>query len=85
MATIEELTDYTIKNGASLYERGIKTHETHFIMKSSQVVFFEKELQDMASMMGWDKGAQTILKYINMNGRPAASLPSTTKLMSKHL
>ena len=38
-------------------------------MKASQEVIFEKELQDRASMMGRDKGAQNILKFTNKDGR----------------
>ncbi len=38
-------------------------------MKAAQVAIFEEELQDSASMMGWDKGAQNILKFTNRDGR----------------
>jgi hypothetical protein len=38
-------------------------------MKATQVVIFEKELQDRASMMGWDKGAQNIIGFTNRDGR----------------
>jgi len=31
-------------------------------MKANQVVIFVKELQDRASMMGWDQGTQNILQ-----------------------
>ena len=38
-------------------------------MKASQVVIFEKELQDSARTMGWDKGTQNILNFTNKDGR----------------
>jgi hypothetical protein len=38
-------------------------------MKAAHVVIFEKELQDRASMMGWDKGAPNILKFTNKYSR----------------
>jgi hypothetical protein len=38
-------------------------------MKASQVVIFEKELQDRASMTGWDQGTQNILRFTNKDGR----------------
>jgi hypothetical protein len=69
VAAVEELIDYTTKHGASLYEQGTKSLGTPFNMKASQVVIFEKELQDRASMMGWDQGAQNILKFTNKDGR----------------
>jgi hypothetical protein len=69
VAAVEELIDYTTKHGASLYEQGTKALGTPFSMKASQVVIFEKELQDRASMMGWDKGAQNILRFTNKDGR----------------
>jgi hypothetical protein len=69
VAAIEDLIDYTTKHGASLYEQGTKALGTPFNMKSSQVVIFEKELQDRASMMGWDQGAQNILRFTNKDGR----------------
>ena len=69
VAAVEELIDYTAKHGASLYEQGTKALGTPFSMKAAQVVIFEKELQDRASMMGWDKGAQNILKFTNRDSR----------------
>ena len=69
VAAIEELIDYTTKHGASLYEQGTKSLGTPFNMKASQVVTFEKELQDRASMMGWDQGTQNILRFTNKDGR----------------
>ena len=69
VAAVEELIDYTTKHGASLYEQGTKALGTPFSMKATQVVIFEKELQDRASMMGWDKGAQNILEFTNKDGR----------------
>ena len=38
-------------------------------MKESQVVIFEKELADRASMMGWNKSTQNILKFTNKEGK----------------
>ena len=52
VATVEELIDYTTKHGVSLYGQGTKALGMPFSMKASQVVCFEKELQDRASMMG---------------------------------
>jgi hypothetical protein len=53
MAAVKELIDYTIMR-ASLYEQGTRALGTPFSTKAAQVVIFEKELQDRASMMGWD-------------------------------
>jgi hypothetical protein len=69
VAAVKELINYTTKHGANLYEQGIKALGTPFSMKASQVVIFEKELQDRASMMGWDKDTQNILKFTNKDGR----------------
>ena len=69
VAVVKELIDYTTKHGANLYKQGIKTLETPFSMKASQVVIFEKELQDSARTMGWDKGTQNILNFTNKDGR----------------
>jgi len=69
VAAVEELIDYTTKHGTNLYEQGTKALGTPFSMKASQVVIFKKELQDRASMMGWDKGTQNILKFTNKDGR----------------
>eukprot|EP00804_Cyclotella_cryptica_P030718 CCRYP_009136-RA/>CCRYP_009136-RA protein AED:0.27 eAED:0.27 QI:0/-1/0/1/-1/1/1/0/399 len=69
VAAVEELIDYTTKHGVNLYEQGTKAFRTPFSMKASQVVIFEKELQDGASMMGWDNGAQNILKFTNKDSR----------------
>ena len=57
------------KHGASLYKQGTEALGTPFGMKASQVVISEKELQDRASMMGWDKGDQNILKFTNKDDR----------------
>ena len=56
MAAVEELINYIIKHGASLYKQGTKAFRTLFSMKAAQVVIFEKEPQDRASIMRWDKG-----------------------------
>jgi len=69
VAAVEELIDYTTKQGASLYERGTKALGTPFSMKTSQVVICEQEVQDRASIMGWHKGAQNILKFTNRDSR----------------
>ena len=58
VAALEELIDYKTKHCASLYKQGTKALGTTFSMMASQVVIFEKELADRASMMGWDKGTQ---------------------------
>eukprot|EP00804_Cyclotella_cryptica_P000308 CCRYP_010230-RA/>CCRYP_010230-RA protein AED:0.47 eAED:0.47 QI:0/-1/0/1/-1/1/1/0/170 len=81
VAAVEELIDYTTKHGANLYEQGTKALGTPFSMKASQVVIFEKELQDRASMMGWDKGAQNILKFTNKDGRQISLIANTAKSM----
>ena len=69
VAAVKELIDYTTKHGASLYEPGTKALRTPFSMKAAQEVIFEKESQDRASMMGWDKGAQYIIKFVNKEDR----------------
>jgi hypothetical protein len=69
VAEVEELIDYTTKHGASLYEQGTKALRTPFSMKATQVIIFEKELQDRASMMGWDKGAQNTIRFTNGDSR----------------
>ena len=69
VATVKELIDYTTKHGANLCEQGTKAPGTPFSMTASQVVIFEKELQDRASMMGWDKGTQNILRVTNKDSR----------------
>ena len=66
VATVEELIDYTTAN---LCKQGTKALGTPFSMTASQVVIFEKELQDRASMMGWDKGTQNILRVTNKDSR----------------
>ena len=38
-------------------------------MKASQVVTFEKEPADKASMMKKDKGMQNVLKFTNRDGK----------------
>jgi hypothetical protein len=84
MAAVEELVDYTTKHGANLYEQGTKALGTPFSMKASQVVIFEKELQDKASMMGWDKGAQNILKLTNKDGRQISLIAEYGQSMPTH-
>jgi hypothetical protein len=53
----------------SLHEQGTKALGTPFSMKAAQVIIFEKELQDRTSMMGWDKGLQSILRFTNRDNR----------------
>ena len=54
-------------------------------MKAAQVVIFEKELQDRASMMGWDKGAQNLLKFINRDGRQISLIAEYGQIDAKTL
>jgi hypothetical protein len=68
LAAVKELIDYTTKHTASLCKQGTISLGMPFSMKA-KVVIFEKELQDSTSMMGRDKGAQNILKFINRDGR----------------
>ena len=69
VAAVEDLIDYTTKHGASLYKQGTEPLGTPFGMKANQVVIFEKELADRASMMGWDTGNQNILNFTNKDGK----------------
>ena len=68
VADVDQLIDYTTKRGASLYEQGTKALATPFDLKSNQVVIFQKELKDRASMMGWNQGTQGITKFTNKDG-----------------
>ena len=63
VADADQLIDYTTKRGASLYEQGTKALATPFDLKSNQVVIFQKELKDRASMMGWNQGNQGITQF----------------------
>ena len=54
-------------------------------MKAAQVVIFEKELQDRASMMGWDKGAQNILKFTNRDGRQISLIAEYSQIDAETL
>ena len=85
VAAVEELIDYTTKHSASLYEQGTKALGTPFSMKAAQVVIFEKELQDRASMMGWDKGAQNILKFTNRDGRQISLIAEYVQINAETL
>ena len=68
VADVDQLIDYTTKRGASLYEQGTKALATPFDLKSNQVVIFQKELKDRASMMGWNQGNQGITQFTNKDG-----------------
>jgi hypothetical protein len=68
VADVDQLIDYTTKCGASLYEQGTKALATPFDLKSNQVVIFQKELKDRASMMGWNQGNQGITQFTNKDG-----------------
>ena len=80
VAAVKELIDYTTKHGASLYKQGTKALGTPFGMKASQVVIFEKELADRASMMGWNKGMQNILKFTNKDGKTISLIAEYGKI-----
>lgn len=41
---------------------------------------FEKELQDTASMMGWDEGTQNILKLANKDGRDVSLIAEYSQI-----
>jgi hypothetical protein len=69
VAAVEDLIDYTTKHGASLYKQGTEPLGTPFGMKANQVVIFEKELANRASMMGWDTVNQNILNFTNKDGK----------------
>ena len=85
IAAVEELIDYMTIHGANLYEQGTKALGIPFSMKASKVVIFEKELQDRASMMDWDKGAQNILKFTNKDGRQISLIVEYGQIDPKHL
>ena len=69
ISAVKDHIDYTTKHGASHYKQGMKALGTPFNMKVSQAVIFEKELQDRARTMGWDKGTYNILKFTNRDSR----------------
>ena len=69
MEAVNEHINYNSKHGASLNKQGAKALGTPFNMKTNQAVICEKELKDRASMMGWDKCTQNILKFTNRKGR----------------
>ncbi len=80
MTALEELINYMTKYGANLYEQKSQALGTPFSMKASHVVIFEKELQDRAIMMGWDKGVQNILKFTNRDGRQISLIAKYSRI-----
>ena len=65
LADVDQLIDYKTKRGTALFEQGSKALATPFDLKQDQIVIFEKELEDRASVMGWNEGTQNITVFKN--------------------
>ena len=69
LADVDQLIDYKSKLGQNLFEQGSKALATPFDLKQDQIVIFEKELEDRASVMGWNEGTQNITQFNNAGGK----------------
>lgn len=64
LAAGDSEVNYNTREGASLYQNGIKTLSTPFDLSRDTVVNFEKEMAERAAEQGWDEGTQTVISYM---------------------
>jgi hypothetical protein len=72
---VEELLDYSIKRGSSIYEQGCKAPDDKaltngFGMTTNQTVVFVKAFSGRTIAMGWNKGTKQITTFTNHGGTP---------------
>jgi hypothetical protein len=70
----DDLIDYSMKRGSSIYEQGCKTLDDKaltdgFGMTSNQTVVFVESLTHRATAMGWNTGSKQITTFTNRSGK----------------
>jgi hypothetical protein len=65
MVNHQDLIDYSMKVGTTIYNEGCEKHTTEFDMKLSGTVIYTTELQAKCVKMGWHMGTQQIINFAN--------------------
>jgi hypothetical protein len=68
MVNHQDLINYSMKVGTTIYNEGCKKLTTEFDMKLSGTVAFTTELQAKSAKMGWHMGTQQIINFTNATG-----------------
>jgi hypothetical protein len=68
MVNHQDLINYSMKVGTTIYNEGCKKLTTEFDMKSSGTVVYTTELQAKCIKMGWHMGTQQIINFANATG-----------------
>jgi hypothetical protein len=75
MLNADDLLDYSIKRGSSIYEQGCKALDDKalagsFGMTTDQMVVFVEAVSRRATAIGWIKGTKQITTFANHSGTP---------------
>ena len=65
---VDQLIDYSKKQGTALYEQGTKALTNKFNMKPDSTVIFIQSFKARCKEMGWSEGAMNITKFPNTKG-----------------
>jgi hypothetical protein len=68
MVNHQELINYSMKVGTTIYNEGCGKLTTEFDMKSSGTVVYTTEFQAKCIKMGWHMGTQQIINFTNAAG-----------------
>lgn len=65
---VDQLIDYSKKQGTTLYEQGTRALTNEFDMKPDSTVIFIQSFKTRCKEMGWSEGAMNITKFVNSAG-----------------
>ncbi len=68
MVNHQDLINYSMKVGATIYNKGCNKLTTEVDMKLSGTVVYTTELQAKCNKMGWHMGTQKIINFTNAAG-----------------
>ncbi len=71
MVNHQDLINYSMKVGTTIYNEGCKKLTTEFDMNLSGTVVYNTELQAKCIKMGWHMGTQQIINFTNTAGSTA--------------
>jgi hypothetical protein len=68
MVNHQDMINYSIKVGMTIYNKGCDKLTTEFEMKSCGTIVYTTELQAKCVKMGWHMGTQQIINFTNATG-----------------
>jgi hypothetical protein len=68
MVNHQDLINYSMKVGKTIYNEGCEKLATEFDMKSSGTIVYTTELQAKCVKMGWHMGTQQLINFTNAAG-----------------